>query len=555
MAIIAGIPTEENFETNHDIKEFVAENFSDKAEKLALKILTKIQRDTHASELFIRAFTDCIVGRTSGMWTYVSNGKICREVVPPWAQIIDRTVDNDYNRHAQWVGVLNFFPVDEIIAKYDLTKEERNQLWEMSKVETSAMGGWNIVPANNFTWWDYRNNGRVVAVCTCYFVSYWLGDNGEIDTTQTTVHKSTLIGNKILKDYGLDDNIVFDPLDKSLPRFPIQIFLPSMNMGITRCMVDSLRPFQDQSDAVGHVIMKKVARDLGKVYILYGVTDSSEKVLGDFKQLGFHIPKTNGEIDDLDLANRTVQTIDMGVDPNLQRYYELMNFFWNEMQEIVNLNPVTLGQQTQYIGSKAIESGMAQSNTGYNKLFQGYIRWMVDVEQYALEKFKLVALTPEGTKYAEGFMNEDDVKLLKSTKKFTFSDLRIYCKVEDVIDQQGRAKLDQWAQAWSQNPAFGVTPDVILEMTTARTYSELRRSLKRAVIRGKISADEKEKAMMVAEAAKQAQFNQQMIDGKNQNTELVNQGKVDAVQAQAEGNLANTAVKETLNSQKNGVSV
>jgi hypothetical protein len=100
----------------------------------------------------------------------------------------------------------------------------------------------------------------------------------------------------------------------------------------------------------------------------------------------------------------------------------------------------------------------------------------------------------EGAERAELVLSEGGIKFFKNSRSFQLEDLMVRVTIEDVIDEQAKARLVTYTQAMVQNAAdTGIDWEDILDLETSRTYTELRRRLKRKIRRAK---DEKKKAMM-----------------------------------------------------------
>lgn len=497
-------------------------------EKIAMKIVAQMQRDTRYSEVYNKAFRECIIGRYCGIHNFIKNGRLVREVIRPQNLIINFRTDSDRNRRAPEIGFIEFLTCEEIFAKFSLNQEERDQIYNLAYTSNPDVmwNPWNTTYNNTpYMWWMQRanDNKRLVACVTTYWSSFVQPDYSEVDFDEVFIHKATLIGNKVLTEYGVDDNIVRNPHNYSEIEYPIQVYIPDLENGMNRSVVDRLRPLQDRIDAIEYTLVKKYARDKGKVYLIKGHKayniDVSD-MMRDFSMLGYHVATHTGEMDDYTNTERIVETMDFTVDPNLGVYIQLKEAYRREMEQIFNISQIALGQQTTYVGAATQSTSIQQSSTGQSNLFQGFINYVIDVEQYGLDKIKLAAMTTKGMEYLKSFLTENELQYVKNTKRFTMSDLRAFLKIEDVIDSSMRQRLLMYAQAWSQNPDL-VPPQAVIAMETARTLSELKNEMTKVLSISEIKQQQAQAAMM------QQQMAQQALQDGNEDARLQSQQETD----------------------------
>ena len=72
----------------------------------------------------------------------------------------------------------------------------------------------------------------------------------------------------------------------------------------------------------------------------------------------------------------------------------------------------------------------------------------------------------------------------------------ISLNINDSIDEEGRKRIVQYAQAWSQNPSFGVTPLNILKLEKSVNYTEAIDMLEYDITRNKKMEAKERQAMM-----------------------------------------------------------
>jgi hypothetical protein len=77
-----------------------------------------------------------------------------------------------------------------------------------------------------------------------------------------------------------------------------------------------------------------------------------------------------------------------------------------------------------------------------------------------------------------------------------FERFLIALNINDSIDEEGRKRILQYAQAWSQNPSSGVTPLNILKLEKSVNYTEAIDMLEYDMTRNKKNQMREQQAMM-----------------------------------------------------------
>ena len=109
-------------------------------------------------------------------------------------------------------------------------------------------------------------------------------------------------------------------------------------------------------------------------------------------------------------------------------------------------------------------------------------------------------MTSDGD-YEGTFMTGDrGVKWMKVTKDFSYSDLLLYIKVKDTIDEGAKARLNQYAFAYMQNPEAGDTILDVLKLEQATSWTAAINELEFS-----IKNRNKKNAMMAQQQAQQQQ--------------------------------------------------
>lgn len=445
--------------------------------------------------------------------------------VPPQNLIIDQRGDDDFSHNDRFGAVIEFLTPEEIFIRYAVTdEEEREQVRAMARSQStygniSNFGNFNTQNGYYFKWWWKEGEQRVACV-RGYWRAYVREKKGNLyrsalgkdfkqfkidfgseldeDFMYEVVRQGVLIGNKIMKNFGVQRRIVRNPFDKSRVVLPLLSVRPYTFAGYNKSIVDRLRSIQDKMDALEAKITDNISHDFGNVYVFVSdkITANPLEFASDIKNNRFtFIRRASGEDLSPDDSRSVMEKMDMNLSANIMSYVQLKAAKRQEMEEIASVSKIALGQQTSYVGMNTQVNTIAQNSKGVEKYFTSVLQLYADTMQYAAEKLKM---SVQGSKELEKrVMTPMGIKFLKINKNFSFMDLGVRLVLEDMITEESRARLLQIAQAFAQNQI--ISPLDIVEIETAKTYTELRAYLRQALRRQEKKAAQE---AMMAEMAK-----------------------------------------------------
>jgi hypothetical protein len=501
-------------------------------EKEVFSLMQDVMFRNDTRNLLKKVFAYVIINRIGAIHVKENEeGYPMQHVVPPQNVIVDQVGDEDFSVNDRFCGYIEFLSPEEIFVKYGIKDdEERSAIRAMSR--GGSYGGmdkfalFNSTEGYFFPWWWKQGENKVACVTT-YWKSYTKKKKGDLyrsilgkdfknmnlnipddDSFEYEIcRQGTLIGNGVLVDYGVTKNIVRNPYDKKKVVLPILSVRPYTMMGYNRSIVDRLRQIQDKIDALEAKITDSITHDFGNVYVFVSDKLTADPMVfaSDIKKNRFtFIQRADGE----DLSsedNRTImERMDMNLSSNIMNYVQLKRTKREEMETVASISKIALGQQSSYVGMNTQVNTIQQNSKGVEKYLSSCLQLGADVMQYSVEKLKMSlvgnkdlereVLTPLGIEY------------LKLNKNLSFMDLGVRLIVEDMISEESRMRLLGIAQAFAQNQQ--ISPLDVIEIETAKTYTELRNYLKAALRR-----QEKKAA---AEAMMQQMAQQQAIEAQGQ---------------------------------------
>lgn len=518
------------------------------------KIATDIYKRNHLPEVFAEALRLTWICGIVGMHNYVYNGRVITEKIEPMQLIWDNSDGYDsFNRKGRFAGFIEYLDPSQILARYhsQLSAKEIQEIKDC-KNSTAAELLPGIGRVRGYLPWG---NGIKISKVTVYWKGrrnlgwkqatenewghkpfYKVKEGEDGDYYDECVYQGTLLGNRWLVDCGVAPNQVKDLYNPGESDLPIKIFAPNLTMGETNSVVSKLHQIQDLVDYYTNEIKRVVARNIGKGMIFFankfkGATDPSA-VIGDLQQFGIHFAQTaDGEPGDSRVNEKIGEPIDMTLDPNIRELAALRAEQERIMESIVNLSPISMGNQQQYVSQGAQQATISQANISTVSIMNGFVKFAEIVLQHATNMGKIVHSLEDGMVIP--IAGNRGREFLKETTEFSNEDLGIYIHVLDIIDEQGRIRLQNMAQALAQNQQLSFLDWVHIER--ARTYTEILDYMELVFKRQERDAKQQaamQQAMAELEMMRQDQANRQSI-----------QGKLAATKMQVDGKLAETEMK------------
>ena len=499
---------------------------SHKIEEYGMDLLTFINNVNSIKDLMPKMYRNMVIGKWCSVHVDSSEARINVEGIRSDNVIWDRSnEDDDYNRYSLYKGFISWKTEEEIAQAYQLGEDALKELKGMFTKNSSAasviMGAVSDNYIDNSFNWTETGRIRRVACVTGYFV---VTITGEGDETYNTLYQGTLIGNKILVNYGESNNISYDMARPEWPIAPIFIYSPDTIMGRNVCPVDRFRQMQADCDAYLFKIREKISRDLGKTYVMWaeaigGDNLDAAQVIGELKREGLTVlSRSDGE--EPIVNGKPVEMIDMSLDPNLITYVNLRKEMIQDMRNVVSQTNITTGMQQSYIGGGTQQKTIEQASNATVGLMQGFFQYFAFIEQYMLNTAKVMLLDAKNEDEAELVFSEASKNFWREIQNIPVEDLQVRVEMEDFIDDQMKVELNSMSLAWSQNfKDTGFGPVEWLETKRARTTTELMRRMKETFEKKEMKANRERKEQMAFEAAenqKAREFQAQMEQMNNQ---------------------------------------
>jgi len=536
---------EDQFNFDSEIDSWVDKNYKDILAELIPEIADGIWFDDQWVYKMEQVFKNCLIMGPTAIEHKVDKGRPYVRIPSSYQLIMDTRKDDDYNRYARFAGVIDFMTPGEIFTNYQgLSNTQRKEISAISGSPKMA----NVYNSTrNLIWWNYQNtySDATIAVVTTYWIAprdigykEYTNRYGTKKIVKTDpnnpkdrgdyfiddVYKATVIGNKYMVEYGRVNNVVESPTDKSKPLLPLRIFMPNMTGGEVPSVTTRLRQLQDEVDAIKFKVRELIGRSKGKTYVVHGYklggTITTQELIEDLSSMGISVLKTSGETYDPSDNGKVIETVDMTADPMIVEYIKYSQLIETTMEEIVNISKIALGQQNQYVGAGTQRASIAQSTLGLTYLFEGFMDFIQQNMQYACNVAKNL-YSDDNNQVADFTIGEKGKKFLQLLPDYKFEDFLVVLSINDVIDEEGRQRLIQIAQAMAQNQQ--ITMLDFLNIETAKTYTEMKNIVEQTLKKQDMEAKKRE-----AMRAYQQQVMQQQQLQAMQSAEALRQAGADA---------------------------
>lgn len=553
---------DKEFHNAEEAERWMNMDYQEEAAVWGQKITNDIFHRNHMPEqLATSAFHTWVTGLTAAH-IYTFNGRV----------IIDR-LDSDcvftntvsgfdpFHRKDTVTGFIEWFDKSSIITRWG-DQLGPTAVEEIKKCTAGSVG--DFIPMYGSRFLGYSNVGGGLKFSKV--TVYWKGstkinwNDGEKDKFGYTpfyktkngeggkyghncIFQGTLIGNRWLVDCGIAPNQVKDLYNPGESDMPIKVFTPGIVMGQLNSIVSKLHQLQDLVDYYTNEIKKVVSKNVGRGYVFYSNLfdgpQSPASFFSDLENFGItFMTKKKGEPGfNQQSDEKLMDPVDMTLDVNVRELAALRAEQERIMDSVVNLSPIAMGSQQDYVSQGTQTQSISQSNLSTMSVMSGFTKHAEQVMQFAANMGKIVHSMESGKIIP--IAGDRGREFLKETKEFSHEELGIYIQILDVIDAQGRMEMERVAMALAQNSQLSFLD--WLKVRKSVTYSEALDYMEMAFKKQERTAKEQQEfalAQQEIEAQKQAQMNRQSIGGKLQATAMQTEQKQSAAELQAATKLA-----------------
>ena len=387
----------------------------------------------------------------------VRNGQLYFYVYRPEQCIYDTTVDDDFGRTSRYWGVVHYYTIPELVAEYkdDLKDNEIADLQAIAKTNSPNQitvpwfaGANSAIGTSGYNWYDFRSNIPRV----CVVRGYWKGLN---DKKQEVIYRCDVLGNYFVKRAGLADNMIEDKVNSANIEPPFLDYHPDMINGKNKSIVDRLANISDRIDGLQAKIDLFINRAKGKV-VLINAAESPDGV--QIKEIMSDLAGIGGTVIqgvDIDTARETygdrlITLADLTVDfqgiTSLRNEIKELQY---ESKQVTSLPDAALGQAAPQGSDKEKMNIIAQSAYGLATLNDGFLTYLNNICQRAVDIQKLVWTMDEQSHVLD--MGDRDYEIVKFCKDWTLKQLNLFIDQDDAITPEIRRYYYDLGFNMSQN--------------------------------------------------------------------------------------------------------
>lgn len=295
------------------------------------------------------------------------------------------------------------------------------------------------------------------------------GRKGEI---VSCMKKVVSLGNMFVADYGIYDTIE-DPAKRGNKLFPIMAFQPNTFNGYSQSLADRLNVIQQNIDMAMNRMAENTMLSLGTIISILGDTltdgEGVAEVYAKLREFRINIRHTSGIAGNPNDRIQGIQKEDMSLMGDVEQYMKYYQQMKAVQKEIANVNDVTMGTPTEYVGHKTQQGSIAQASNSYQYTMNGIIQLYSDAASFALEKKRQMVIDdPTNMKWIT-LLGEDGVQEILDDKEHSFSDWLASISVKDNLDPRRRAQLIEFMM---KNP--NTTLRDIIEVQDAPTITAIK---------------------------------------------------------------------------------
>jgi hypothetical protein len=210
-----------------------------------------------------------------------------------------------------------------------------------------------------------------------------------------------------------------------------------------------LKRYQDLKDAFATKMMEMSSRAIGKSYVINanklpeGLT--APDIISQLKQSNIVVLE-GADIDEINKRQSLVETIDLTLDPNVRYYLDMIQYYDNYINDIINIPAQSRGFQSNYQSADQVQSNINQSTLGMQWYYGNIMTWVKNLLEYSADFAKLVLPENEDSDFSL-VVGDAMVEIMKidEVKKMQFEDFLLDLNPKDLLSVQDKAEITQIA--------------------------------------------------------------------------------------------------------------
>lgn len=437
-------PINRDFKTQEELDKYIID-FQEGMEIAYQRIAKHILITNRYLPLITKVAKYIAVGGVGAVEVYEHGGMIKWRIIPPEGIIVDMSKSDDQHEEDDYAGCIRSMSVPDLIDMYEWTEKEIEELQTMAK-SSSMWGQYNTYTGlNGLYWWAENNGVPKIMVVKGQWRSLEKMDGKWVEV----LREGDLIGNKFLRNCKISEGQVWNKLDKTRKRLKYRIVTPNSILGSNISIVGMLKRYQDLKDAFATKMMEMSSRAIGKSYVINanklpeGLT--TPDIISQLKQSNIVVLE-GADIDEINKRQSLVETIDLTLDPNVRYYLDMIQYYDNYINDIINIPAQSRGFQANYQSANQIQTNINQSTLGMQWYYGNIMTWVKNLLEYSADFAKLVLPENEDSDFSL-VVGDAMVEIMKidEVKKMQFEDFLLDLNPRDLLSVQDKAEITQIA--------------------------------------------------------------------------------------------------------------
>ncbi|KKM21398.1 hypothetical protein LCGC14_1635840 [marine sediment metagenome] len=440
-----------------ELDDFFKYGFKEKNEIImehALRYITKLHNWKYQR---LACFRDIMIQGAGWVKCEVQNGLPYMRRIDPRFMVFDTNATDDFLSDSTYFGEVRYMTIGDAAAKYGLTREEllethRSYQEYLNSTQSGAPGNAEFRTLSGTTLSFFNTDGADLRVLVLSAV--WLDykkikhkrsidshGNEHIKRVKDTAQKgdlkvnnvaiwrqATLVGGKILKEWGEMENQVRDNDSLAETKCPYKAVLPHYLNGQAVSKVDQLKGLQKLKNITMYNIQLAMARAGAKgfIYDVSQVPDGWDihNVIKYLKTAG--IAFIDSKKEGIPSTHNQFNTIDMTLSDSVKQYLAINDMIDSEMDSISGINDARRGEvqgASQAVG--VTRSALSQSNLATEVYFDLFNQFNTHVLNYLAG---LIKITFAGNERYAPIIGDAGINFLKETVDMELDDFAVFAE-------------------------------------------------------------------------------------------------------------------------------
>ncbi len=386
----SGLPTAEPLpegmpQTEKEIDEWFKKSYKTKEEQANKAILKALAEKYRWEALRVTLFRDVLIAGFCVAKTEIVNGLPKMRRIHPKTFVYDTSCEDEFMLDSTYRGEVRWMSMADAASTYNLSKSDRKQIEDSyNSLSSSTRDNYKWYDGNKVAvlyaeWEDIKKKKAKKSVDKYGNVHYKRMDDAKqkkdiVSKEYKVMRKCVVLGGEIVRDWGIDDNMIRSVDDITDTQSSYTIYSPSYGNGNMTSEVDQIKGIQEQKNIALYHVQRALAisGSRGFAYDISQLPDNYEleEVMGILKSSGIMLYNSNE--DGIQKPNNPVQEVDLSLNNSVMTYINLAQYYDQEMNAITGISPERQGIVNAGAKSAVTNAAIYQSNLMTTHLFSGF---------------------------------------------------------------------------------------------------------------------------------------------------------------------------------------